>query len=75
MQPIWPLAAALARLQAAHLEAPIPVAIPSPHVRRGLESVLPGVPCPEVGFLCAEPPPPPLLFWKSQLPGLLLGNS
>lgn len=56
MQPIWPLVAALARLQAACLEALIPVAVPLPHARRGLESVLPGVPCPEVGFLCAEPP-------------------
>lgn len=74
MQPIWPLAAALACLQAACLEVPSPVAVPSPHARRGLELVLPGVPCPEVGFLYAEPPThPPLPFWMSQLPGLLLG--
>lgn len=74
MQPIWPLAAALAHLQAASLEVPSPMAIPSPHAWRGLESALSGVPCPEGGFLCAEaPPPPPLPFWMSQLPELLLG--
>lgn len=73
MQPIWPLAAALAHLQAAYLEVLSPMAIPSPHAWRALESVLSGVPSPEVGFLYAEALPQPLLFWMSQLPGLLLG--
>ncbi|CAI9173130.1 unnamed protein product [Rangifer tarandus platyrhynchus] len=48
MQPIWPLAAALAHLQAAYLEVLSPMAIPSPHAWRALESVLSGVPSPEV---------------------------
>nr|CAI9708928.1 unnamed protein product [Rangifer tarandus platyrhynchus] len=47
MQPIWPLAAALAHLQAAYLEVLSPMAIPSPHAWRALESVLSGVPSPE----------------------------
>lgn len=78
MQPIWPLAAALARLQAACLEVPSPVAVPSPHARRGLESVLLGVPCPEVGFLCAEPPPTSSFLDVTApraSPGGCLGNS